>query len=190
MMEFFKARNNLIGFDDGIIEELQKETLIEKISMSNDKGNDYYKIKGVDNVIFMHVSGGYGILIPERIEWNGCTYNFVDEICKYRWNIYGDNKISATSIKNLLIHRAMWSLALYGDILERMDGHWHVHHKSYRWWNDLDATVVVCKRKHFNFHKRNGGSHQGGIYFKRVDEFTTFIAELDIAKKMVKRIKM
>lgn len=120
MLEFFKVRNNLIGFKDGMIEELQKEKLIEKINVPYDKGNDYYRIKGVENAVFIHVDSGYGILIPERIEWNGSTYNFVDEICKYRWNIYGDNKISATSIKNLLIHRAMWALALYGDITQKI----------------------------------------------------------------------
>ena len=75
-------------------------------------------------------------------------------------------------------------------VTQKIYGQLHVHHKSYRWWNDLDATVVVCKRRHLNFHKGNGGSHQGGIYFKSEDEFDTFIKELNAAKKIVKNMKM
>lgn len=189
MVEFFKARNNLIGFEDEVLVELQEKKLIEKID-KKESHNNFYRINGAENVIFMEVKESYGVIIPETIEWNGCKHNFVDTISKLKWNTYGNNKVVATSIKNLVIYRAMWSLALYGDITKMMPKYLHVHHKSYGWWNDMDATVVVCGKKHRRFHRGNGGSHQGGIYFNSVDEFVTFIKELNVAKELVKNMKM
>lgn len=128
--------------------------------------NAYFRIAGVDNLIWMHVQHGYGIFINEFITTRqGRRINLVKELSKYYWYIdYTNNTIRCSELEKRAVWRCIGSLILYGDIKKKMPKWLEVHHKWLRWCNTQETLEFVCKKKHnyFHDHVSSRKSHREG----------------------------
>jgi len=203
LTEIFKTHDNLIGFDKVTFAELEVNKNLCHITGYDrmptrgkrkcdiEAANRYYQITSIDNTVFVNVQDNYGVVIPRYVEHKDKTIDVVERLSHYYWAITTDNeKVKASSLHYKEIYRAIWSIVLYGDEKEPLPTYYHVHHKAFRWWNTIESTAVVCKKKHYDFHRGNGGTHQSGLYFNNVSAFEAFVKQLKKATAMAKDIKL
>ena len=203
MNEIFKTRDNLVGIDGGTLRELLENGKLIHIPHCDrmarrgknagnlEACNAYFEIAEMPGTVYLHLQHGYGVIIPKYVMHGEMKINVVKRLSRYYWCICTNNeKPIATALNRKEVYRAIWSLVLYGDEKANMPSVLHVHHKSYRWWNEMETTVVVCKKMHKQLHKGNSKSHQSGVFIRTLDEFDRFVVSLKLAKEILKENRM
>ena len=205
LSEIFKTRDNLVGIEDGTLRDLvgmgklihlphcDRLARRGKNAGNLEACNSYYEIAEMRGTVYMHLQYGYGIIIPKYVLYGAKKINVVKRLSRYYWCICTNNeKPIATALNRKEVYRAIWAIVLYGDETVNMPSILHVHHKSFRWWNEMETTAVVCRKMHEWHHNSNGNlkSHQSGYFIRTVDGFDRFIASLKLAKEILKDRRM
>ena len=172
-----------------LVENKQLEMICSKKSegyrnkYKNDIKNLYFRIKGKNNMVFLYISGGYGIVISEWITSKaGMAINLVDELSEYYWYIDKKNDtVKSAVLGNRTLYRCLGSLMEYGDITRKLPRELEVHHKFSRYCNTKENLVVVDCEKHKNFHNNisNKKSKRRGIVIESTADFTMWIDNLE-----------
>lgn len=203
-MEKFKKRENLVLVVlELVIQLVGTGILIPIISLTsrspksrddNMAINGYFRIAGVENLVWLHVQHGYGVFINEYITTRqGNKINLVEQLSKYYWYIdYANNTIRCAELSGNSLWRCIGSLILYGDIKHKMPRWLEVHHKWWRWCNTQETLSFACKKKHNYFHDHISSrkSHRKGLVICDLKDMINCIGKIVVENQKWKNIQM
>lgn len=168
-----------------------KKPEVNRYKNKPDNINIYFRICGRENLVYMHISSGYGIVISEFIKnKKGEIINLVEELSQYYWFIDNHNNIVKTTRLNYrTIWRCIGSLMEYGDIVKKLPTQLQVHHKYLHYCNTVESLKVVTYEKHQYFHNHIGTkrSRKYGRIIRNVHDFDIWINDLE---KINEKLKM
>lgn len=199
-----KKRKNLFAMMMGLILELVALGILIPVTSlkvrspkskdDNMKVNGYFRIKGVPNLVWLHVEHGYGIFINEYVITNdGRQINLIEELSKYYW--YVDRThwcVKSGELSGRAIWRCIGSIIVYGDINQKMPKWLEVHHKWWRWCNTQETLSFVCHSKHKYFHDfiNSRKSHKKGVVVYSQGYFGKMINTINSEQKRWDNISM